>query len=1178
MWDKTCIRICIWLILLGISTKLEAQGLASNDQPHTLEATKLLQSDQLIKLEDALLILQEKAEVNFNYRVADLTDKWVERAKLDSISTNLDLKLYTLLRKNELTYRKLKDKYYIILPLEKMEPIQKADESARQQSTYTGRGHNKSLFARRIQKIEKKISGRVTDVETNEPLPGVNVLAKGSTKGTITDIDGNYNLMVSDGVNTLVFSYIGYVTEEVQIGNSSEVDVSLSPDIQSLQEVVVVGYGEQKKVNLTGSIVSVDTDAINNIPVSNLSNSLAGRAPGIQIVGTSGLAGASSSIRIRGSFDEPLYVINGIIKSKADFDALDPNEVENISFLKDAASASIYGSSAGNGVVLVTTKGGISQQPVFEYKTSFSQSTPTYELQNFSATQEIAYVNNMAVTAGQPKPYGEEIFNYFENRNYNINDMIWQEPSVQQHNFSVRGGSEAVNYYMLFGYHNEEGSYKNLGYDRFNFRSDVSAQISEALKVNVNLSGNQRSYDRWYWPYDGAEDFNVSDFYRATFNWTRLYPFYVDAEGNPSMNPNDIAVKPAGGWHPPQLMLNEGGYRDTQYRTLDGIVRFDLDLDKVLPGLSSSVQGHINVFDKNMKSFVVHNKYYIFQPASSTNKFLPGPVDFSQKGSHNLSSGYENIQESVNLSSSYQFNWFLNYNRNFGRHEVGALAVYEQAGSNSKYLSGRADELLSSSVDQIFNASGDTERRWFSGNEGEYARASWIGRLNYAFASKYLAEFSFRYDGNYKFAPEQQWGFFPSASLGWRMSEENFLNDVAWLANLKLRASYGTTGSDNNIDAWRWSQTYQKTTGYVFGSSLIDGISPGAVPNPEISWSTVELWDVGVEFGLFQNKLSGEFDVWGKTESDILGTRIGSTPTTYGASLPAVNYAARSWKGFEFITDWRDQVGSINYSLYANLGYSVDQWDVYDEAESLTDGTYLNNWRSVIGKPANRVGGYISKGIIRTQEQLDALPEGFLQFGREPKLGTILFEDIRGENYSEGPDGKIDGNDWTYLSDNGAPRINYGFGAKLDWKGIAVNAHFQGVGAYDRMISTLNGGGVFQIDRPYFSIWAEDYWTPENPEASYPRVAGNWRQAEYGGESSSFWLRNGAYLRLKNLNIAYNLPKNWYQSIGIENVHFYVNGTNLFVITELDEHDPEQNLLDSYPLMKTYTAGLNIQF
>lgn len=1034
-----------------------------------------------------------------------------------------------------------------------------------------------------IQEAFVEIQGVVLDA-AGEPLPGVTVIVEGTTTGTVTDIDGRFTVEASQG-DYLVFSFVGFESERVLVENQSEINITLEEDAQALEEVVVVAYGTQKKVNLTGSIASVKTDDIVDIPMSNLSNGLAGRAPGVQIVGTSGLAGASSSVRIRGSVGEPLYVINGIISDKRSFDALNPSEVDNISFLKDAASAAVYGSTAGNGVVLVTTKSGIIQKPVLEYRGNYSSSNPTRPLETYSAQGEIRYLNDTDVTKGLEPRYGQDILDYFADKSYNMSDLIWQTPTVQEHNLSLRGGTEDVIYYFQLGYHGEKGSFKNLGYDRYNFRSDVTANVTKNLKLNLNLSGNQRNYSRWYWPYDGAEDFDVADFYRTNFNWTKLYPFYVDAEGNPTNDPNDYAVKTPGAFHLPDLILNEGGYRDTRYRTFDGILKMDLDLGDFVQGLSTSIQGSVTADQRNMKSFVVHNDFYLFQSAGTDNPFIPGPIDLTQTGSHNLSAGYENIQEDVRLVNSYQLNWFLNYNRSFGRHTVGGLLVYEQVGRNEKNLGGYAEDLLSSSIDQIYNASGDVERRGFGGYERESARASWIGRANYSYAQKYIAEFSFRYDGNYRFSPDNRWGFFPSGSIGWRISEEEFMKNLSLFDELKLRASYGTTGSDTQqngdpIDPWQWSQVYTKSSGYVFGSSLSDGLVPGVVPNPNITWSTISMWDIGLEFGILNNRLIGEFDVWNKTESNILRPRVGSTPSTYGAGLPDVNYAQRSFNGFEISMDWRDQIGEFKYSVYGNMGYAKDQWEIYDEPESLTDGTYADNWRSRIGKPQDRVYGYVSNGIIRTQEQLDALPADFTQFGREPMLGVILFEDIRGANYSEGPDGKIDGNDATYLSDNGSPRINYGFGVRGEWKGFTINAHFQGVGAYDRMISTKNGGGVFQVgNRPYFGIWGNgEYWTPENPDAKYPRVLGGWMRAEYGGGPSSFWIRNGAYLRLKNISVGYTLPKAWFDEIGIERVQIYGNATNLFEISGLEEHDPEQKTLDSYPLMKTFTGGLTIQF
>lgn len=1032
----------------------------------------------------------------------------------------------------------------------------------------------KSMGANATQQKTKTIKGIVND--QLGPITGANVSVNGTTIGTITDMDGRFTLEVPENA-TLQVSFIGYLTQNIKVAGQTDFTINMKEDTQKLDEVVVVGYGTQKKVNLTGAITSVKAEELNQIPVSNLSNSLAGRAPGVTVTTSSGMAGASSKIRMRGSFGEPLYVINNVIREKADFDALDPNEVENISFLKDAASASIYGSKAGNGVVLVTTKKGKEQKPMFQYKGTFSTSKTTRPLQDYSATDELIWANRVSQTKGLEPAYGQEIFDYFKDKSYNVNDYVWRNPSSQQHNISVNGGNERIAYYMLLGYHDENGSYKNLDFKKFNFRSDITANISKRFKVNFNLSGNQRNYNRFYWPYDGVDDFNVPDFYRTTFNWTRLYPFYVDDAGNPTTDTNANPIT-QGSWNPVDMVLGNR-YQKTIRRTIDGQIRFDLDLGQFVDGLSTAFMGQYTAYDENYKGFLTHNKGYRFQSASASNKFIPGPVNPNDMVIHNLSSNYEGIRESAKIDHSYQINVFLQYNKVFNKkHAVSGLLVYEQAESGGKNLSGKAENMLTTSIDQIFASSSDTQYRYFSGNEWENARQSIVGRFNYTFDNKYIAEFSFREDGNYKFAPGHRWGFFPSGSIGWRISEESFMDNLSWLSNLKLRGSYGATGDDkywnsgDEIAAFQWSDIYTGGSGYVFGDSYANGLTTGRTPNPYITWAKLEVYDVGLDFGFLDNRLSGEFDYFYKNKNHILKSRINVVPGTYGASLPEENYAEQQWHGAEISLKWADSYKDFNYSISANLGYAKDKWTILDEAEGLED------WRRAVGRPNDRVSGYICEGIIRTQEQLDALPEGFTQFGRKPILGTLLYKDIRGANYAEGADGKIDGNDATFLSDNGKPRINYGVGINLSWRGFTIDALFQGVGGYDRMISTKNGGGVFQVgDKPYFELWTGDVWTPENPNAKYPRVSGQW-QAEYGAAGSTYWLRNGAYLRLKNLNIGYTLPKQWFSSIGVDNVQLFLTGTNLFSIDGIDEMDPEQETLDSYPLMKTFTGGLSINF
>lgn len=1030
-------------------------------------------------------------------------------------------------------------------------------------------------------KKSQMVKGTIVDV-SGEPIIGANVVVKGTANGTITDIDGNFSLDTPEG-SVLLVSYIGYVNQEVKVDKQKFLSIVLKEDSKTLDEVVVVGYGTQKKVNLTGSVTAIKTKDLENIPVSNLSNSLAGRAPGVTITNNSGFAGASSSIRVRGSQGEPLYVINGIIRDKTAFDALDPNEVESLNILKDAASASIYGSKAGNGVVLVTTKKGSIQKPMFQYKASYTTANTTRPIQDFSATDELIFRNKVAIYQNSllenpdpdfQVPYGPEIFDYFKDKSYNINDIIWQNPWNTDHNISVNGGNDRITYYAMLGYHGEEGSYKNTNYNRYNFRSDVTAKISDAFKVNFNVSGNQRDYKRFFWPYDyDPEGMTLGDFYRTTFNQSRLRPWYVDEAGNPSDEVTDYPVGQVG------EMVFGDGYEKTKARNVEAIIKLDLDLNELVKGLSTSVTGQYNVSDKNRKRFAPYLEWYNFQQASTENPFIPAPVDPNSKSIHNLGNSFENIQENVWLGQDFQFNWMLNYDRKFDKHHINAMVAYEVAKSTSKYLTGTAEDLLSSSIDQIFNSSSDASHRNFDGYEEEMARLSWVGRFNYNYDDRYIAEFSFREDGNAKFGPGHRWGFFPSVSLAWRISNEKFMKSATWLSNLKLRASYGTTGddtdtsvSDGTLALFGWRNKFQTAEGYMFGSDYYTGITIGATPNPYLTWATLKLYDVGVDFGLFNNMLVGEFSYFHKDKMDILQQRVASVPDTYGRSLAAENYAEQVWNGFEGSLRYNNHIGNVNYSVSANMGYVIDKWVTYDEADNLPE------WKSRIGHPDGYLTGYICEGIIRTQEQLDALPEGFTQFGKKPRLGQLLYKDIRGENESLGADGKVDSNDWDYLSRRATPRINYGFGLSLEWKGLSIEALFQGVGGYDRMIKTINGGGVFQVsDRPYFELWAGDVWSPENTDAKYPAATGEWSE-DYGAANSTFWIRNGAYLRLKNLNIAYTFPRKWYQSWGVNSIQVFGNGTNLFSIDGMDEMDPEQETLDSYPIMRTFTIGLNINF
>ncbi len=560
--------------------------------------------------------------------------------------------------------------------------------------------------------MDLQVSGRVLD-ENSEGLPGVSILIKGRSQGTLTDIDGQWQLTVPEvsrnGEPTvLVFSFVGYNSQEITVGTQTQINVTLTQDVKGLEELVVVGYGTQKKVNLTGAITSVDAAELNAQSASNLSNTLAGRAPGVNITNTSGLAGASSSIRMRGSFGDPLYVIDGIVRDKDAFDVLEANEVDQISFLKDAATASVYGSRAGNGVVLVTTRKGSKQQkPTFNFQSNYTTGRPTQTLLSdlTTAEDELIYQNRVAEFNGTPIPNGQREFDYFKGKRYNVNDFIWQKPYSHRHSLSVSGGDKKLTYYSLLSYRGEEGSYKSLDYNKFNMRTNVIAEITDDIKVNLNISAAQQNYDRFYWPFTGDDDFDVSDLYRVTFNWPKTYPFYTEADGTPSNDVTAFPVQtPMGSWQAWSVIDQVVGnrYIKTRKRNMNSILSVDINLGKLIPGLSTKIVGNYLAEDFMRKKFLTFQKNYVFNQADANgNRFIPAPPDENKTNIFTFSSNQPFLSQEIATDWSYQFDWFATYNRSFDRHGVTALVVFEQA-QNGGYGAYTKLEAPITSYDQSF--------------------------------------------------------------------------------------------------------------------------------------------------------------------------------------------------------------------------------------------------------------------------------------------------------------------------------------------------------------------------------------------------------------------------------------------------------------------------------------------
>ncbi|QQT24278.1 MULTISPECIES: SusC/RagA family TonB-linked outer membrane protein [Sphingobacterium] len=1057
------------------------------------------------------------------------------------------------------------------------------------------------------------VHGVVRDSENN-PITGATVVIENPTtkykQVNTTNTEGIFSFdRIPEGQGYVItVSYLGFKTKTLSNYNIDSKDkvaitVALEQDQASLEEVVVVGYGKQRKANITGSVASVNAEQLKNIAPSNLSNTLAGRAAGINVTNTSGMAGASSSLRIRGSFAEPLYVIDGIVRDKAAFDALEANEVDQMSFLKDAATAAVYGTRAGNGVVVVTTKKGTAQEPVFNVQSNYNFGAPTQTLlaDITTAADELTYQNRVSQflwengSRSQPwvAPNGQEEFDYFKDKVYSVNDVIWRNPFSHRQSISVSGGGDRITYYNLVSYRKENGSYKSLNHEKFNLRSNVSAKITDDFTIDVNISANQINSQRFYWPFSTSsndDDFDVSDFYRVTFNWPKMYPFYLNKDGSPSNTATEYPVQtPMGSWQAWNVIDQVVGnrYIDRKVRQVNPIMTLNYKLDKLIEGLSTKVVGSYLAEDYMRKRFMTFQKNYTFTSLNPDgNRFIPAPPSEDKVNIFTFSQAQPFMDYAPQREWEYQVNWFLNYNRRFNKHAIDALVVYEQFKAGGTYVTSRAENPIVS-IDQMFIYPTDRTFRATDAYESINSRRGFIGRANYNYADKYIAEFSFRYDGSPLFPGDKRWGFFPSMSAAWRISEEQFFSDIKnTFSDLKLRASYGTTGNDLNVNAERigqflYQEKYRPAGGYMFGDRYYNGIAYGATPTQNLTWTTSKSINIGVDFGLINNKLTGVLDVFSRKETNILGPRSLKVPDNYGRELAPENYAARSYKGGEFSLNWNDRLGEVSYGLTANIGYAKDRWDIYDEEPAFAVGG-TRNFESRVGRPENRIVGLEAIDLVRTQEQLDALKnQGFKTYGRDPYLGMILYKDIRGANYSDTPDGKIDDNDMMLLSDDNTPRINYGFGLNASWKGLSVSALLQGVMAYDRVISNQEGGGIRQHGgtfRPYYPIWAGDVWTAENPDAAYPRVVGsNWQESGTG--VSSFWIRNGAYLRLRDLNISYSLPQSVTNAMKIKNVSVFFNGTNLFVFSPMTEfHDPEQKMYDSYPVMKTFALGLDVKF
>lgn len=1009
------------------------------------------------------------------------------------------------------------------------------------------------------------IHGRLTN-EKGEPLAGVTVAVKGKGKGVATNANGEFSLPGVSPDAVLVFSGTNVETYEARLNGKTELNLSLKVKVNGLDEMVVIGYGTQKKASLTAAVTTINAAEMTNIPASNLSNLLAGRASGTFVQTPTGLPGSGSAVRIRASSSwnggSPLYVIDGVVRDSTAFDALDPTEIANLSILKDAASAAIYGARSSNGVVLVNTKTGRKGKPVVQMSSVFGvYSKPEVQMKYMSVDQGMDLYNQVHST-NQINAFDRNWIHTNNPDGKMYFDAAYTNPFSQKHNLNVSGGSENVTYFMGGTFYNQTGFLPHLKYQRYNIRGNMQVSLSKDLSLGLNLNTNNNTNNRFYSYL--ASDADLSGFYE------KLY--YL---GNGFIPPyiNGLPVYPGWAGGNGVVSMKDGGYNNTADQKLDALITAEYKLPAI-KGLSFRFSYSNNTDNVLKKSFAMKPLLYNFakDPRSGTGQVLTDSVIGTQLTGFPSQPFVGNDNVRVN---SYQLNGSVTYDRSFGEHHINAMAVYEQAESSGKYSSLYKYTFPITTTDQFAFASQDPGNTRATGYEIQDGRLSYIGRINYDYAGKYMVSASAREDGSIKFAPNKRWGLFPSVSAGWVISKENFFQQarsLSFIDQLKVRYSYGTTGNDA-IGGWLWKELYNLSdTGFYAGSSA-PILNYGGLSNPNLTWESATSSNLGLDLQFLGNwNFTAEF--WKKHSYDILGTRILALPIEFGASFPAVNYGIVDAKGLEFDLGYTNGHIGHDITFNAKLNFSVATTNVVrkDYGANALPAENPN------GKPLNYLIGYQAKGIIRTQQDLNALPSTHTIFGATPELGMMDFQDVSGPGGK--PDGVIDEYDRVEIAKYGSPAtapISVGLNFNVSYKGFTLSALFSALAGYK--IQYNDPFGRNYSNGIIVPAYESNSWSTTNPNGSFPKLfaSGDPRANGYV-VPSNFNLYSGNFFRLKNLNLYYEIPQAAISKAGIKSISVFAGGTNLLIVRKFKYYDPETFSNASYPNVTTITTGVNIRF
>lgn len=988
--------------------------------------------------------------------------------------------------------------------------------------------------------------GLVKDA-TGESVIGASVVVKGTTNGTITDFDGNFSL---DGIkkgDVIVISYVGYQTQEIK-WNGSPLNVILKEDSKTLSEVVVVGYGTQKKANLSGSVAMVDSKELENRPIQNVSSGLQGLMPGVAITGTNGAPGQDAGkIRVRGigTLNEagPYILVDGI--ETGTLSAVDPNDIESISVLKDAASAAIYGSKAANGVVLITTKRGKTGQTKISYSGYLSFQNATNMIERMGSYEYASLLNQALEAEGMSKRFNDTELQKFKDGNDPLYpdtdwyDLAYKTGVQHRHNVNINGGSENVKYMASLGYLNQTGILPNAGREQFNARTNLDMKINKRLSARMNLSFIKNDYSDASSAYYGGSSDQIIRQLNLIAPW--IVARYDDGTWGTISDGSPIA------WLDSGMKVNRDNYN------FSGMAAVDYE---IFDGLKLTLQG---AYVNNLQNYNYFQKYI--------------------KYNENKESDPSQLDERFYKWDRTNYDALLNYNKNFGKHNIKGLLGWHTEKYNYKYQKAVRKKFPNNELTDM-NA-GDASTQSNEGYTSELAMISWFARINYDFAGKYLLEANIRADASSRFAEGHRWGYFPSFSGAWRISEEAFMESAkdSWLSGLKIRASWGQLGnqdalSGSNNDYYPALNTYNLDSKYAFGGSLNSGYYQRKYRLETISWEKASTWGVGVDFTLF-NKLNGSLDYYNrKTTGIIMDVTV---PKEFALDAYKDNVGSMRNSGIEINLSYNTKIGQVDFGIAGNFSYNKNE--ILDlgggDPNKYLDATDGYSQRNKVGEAMNSYYIYRADGFFNSQEEADAYTAKYGNpFGKTFKAGDLRYVDTN-------KDGKLTADDREYCGSSD-PKIIYGFNINAGWKGIDLSLMFNGAAGVKRLFDGYEVYGNFSGDAAHpATIW-RDAWTPDNHDASMPRIFYDTNSASSSRSvQSDFWLQDTSYLRLKNLQLGYTLPKGWLNSVGVENIRIYYSVENLLTFDKMKINiDPESTSqrLSSYPLLRTHAFGVNVTF